>query len=116
MVCSSSHTHSAPLRSIDKISSNCRDLLELQKAAQEGKLDDLEEMLKKLKRPAKNHLLDAKNEYGQTTLFVAAGAGQLKAAKMLLDAGCSSNVADDFERTPLHNAGMLLSHSLLLLP
>jgi hypothetical protein len=75
----------------DKIAANVRDLLDLQKAVQEEGVENLQRILKHLKKPSKVHLLDAKNEYGQTTILIAASAGNLKAAQvcLLLDCGLS---------------------------
>lgn len=79
---------------------------ELIDATLAGKVDDLSMYLRNISRPSRLHLINGRNEYGQTALYVAASSGQLRALQMLIDAGANPNVSDFSSRTALHNCAV----------
>jgi len=73
---------------------------------EENNIKDFEEKNKNKQREVERILLDEPNNDLMTALHIAASNGSIRCAQLLLDRGCSVNVADRKGNTPLHLAAM----------
>ena len=76
-----------------------KDKFPLHTAAQEGNVEKIQQQLK-----TNPHLLESRNDHGETPLIVAASHGHAQVCKILLKAEANLNATNPFQRNALHVA------------